>query len=106
MNDHTLTAIARFVKSVIQALAASVTVVFHPHPAYHAGMLNNDDQHQLRNRLYELTIEHRDLDNAIEHMDAKPPVDELLLRRLKKRKLELKDRIASIERVLEPDVLA
>ena len=69
-------------------------------------MLNNEDQQQLRNRLYELTIEHRDLDEAILRVGQAPPIDELLLQRLKKRKLQLKDRIALIERMLEPDVPA
>lgn len=57
----------------------------------------------LRSRLEELKQEHRDLDAAIARLDAAPPEDELVLRRLKKRKLQLKDRIALIERMLEPD---
>ena len=61
----------------------------------------------LRVQLQELKVEHRDLDEAIGRLDeAPPPIDELLLRRLKKRKLHLKDRIALIERLLEPDELA
>lgn len=57
----------------------------------------------LRSRLEELKQEHRDLDAAIARLDAAPPEDELVLRRLKKRKLQLKDRIALVERMLEPD---
>ncbi|HNH36613.1 MAG TPA: YdcH family protein [Rhodocyclaceae bacterium] len=61
----------------------------------------------LRVQLQELKVEHRDLDEAIARLDeAPPPIDELMLRRLKKRKLHLKDRIALIERLLEPDELA
>jgi hypothetical protein len=62
-----------------------------------------DDVTSLRARLGELKAEHRDLDDAICRLDASPQEDELLLRRLKKRKLALKDRIAVIERMLEPD---
>ena len=48
----------------------------------------------------------RELDEAIARIEGAPPHDELLLRRLKKRKLHLKDRIALIERMLEPDIPA
>lgn len=69
-------------------------------------MLSKEDPEQLRIRLAELAIEHRDLDEAIARFATVPPADQLLLRRLKKRKLLLKDRVALIERMLEPDVLA
>jgi hypothetical protein len=62
-----------------------------------------DDVTSLQIRLAELKAEHRDLDEAIARLDAAPAEDELLLRRLKKRKLALKDRIAVVERMLEPD---
>lgn len=62
-----------------------------------------DDPGVLRTRLEELKLEHRDLDAAIERLDVNPPEDELMLRRLKKRKLQLKDRISLLERMLEPD---
>jgi hypothetical protein len=65
-----------------------------------------DSPDELRARLQELAVEHRDLDEAIAQLIAAPPMDELLLRRLKKRKLQLKDRITLIERLLDPDVLA
>ena len=57
----------------------------------------------LRGRLEELRIEHRDLDEAITRLSLAPCEDELMLRRLKKRKLALKDRIAAIEVALAPD---
>lgn len=66
----------------------------------------NDEPEALRAQLQELRIEHRDLDEAIERLEAAPPHDELLLRRMKKRKLQLKDRIAVLERLLEPNELA
>lgn len=62
-----------------------------------------DDVTNLRARLSALQAEHRDLDLAIGQISATPPEDELLIRRLKKRKLALKDRITLIERMLEPD---
>lgn len=62
-----------------------------------------DDPGVLLARLEELKLEHRDLDAAIARLDVTPPEDELMLRRLKKRKLQLKDRIALLERMLEPD---
>ncbi|MFA7270158.1 MAG: YdcH family protein [Sterolibacterium sp.] len=69
-------------------------------------MLPTDNPEELRARLLELTTEHRDLDVAIAQLMDTPPMDELLLRRMKKRKLHLKDRIAQIERQLDPDVPA
>jgi len=65
-----------------------------------------DSPEQLRARLQELAVEHRDLDDAIAQLLATPPKDDLLLRRLKKRKLHLKDRITLIERLLDPADLA
>jgi len=53
--------------------------------------------------LIELRAEHRDLDEAIARMTASPSDDELVLRRLKKRKLLIKDRIAQLERLMDPD---
>ncbi|PTD96474.1 DUF465 domain-containing protein [Pseudothauera lacus] len=65
-----------------------------------------EDVTSLQARLLALRAEHRDLDEAIAGLGDAPPQDELLLRRLKKRKLALKDRITLIERMLEPDELA
>lgn len=60
----------------------------------------------LRSRLDALLAEHRDLDEEIARLDDRPPADDLLVRRLKKRKLLVKDRIQLIERMIEPDVPA
>ncbi len=62
-----------------------------------------DPPEVLQARLVELRIEHRDLDEAISRMTTTPPEDQLLLRRLKKRKLLIKDRISVLERLLDPD---
>ncbi len=67
---------------------------------------STDDPATLRAKLQELRGEHRDLDEAIARLDSAPIEDELLVRRLKKRKLTLKDRITAIERALEPDEYA
>ncbi|MBX3680031.1 YdcH family protein [Cognatazoarcus halotolerans] len=64
---------------------------------------NFDEVTSLGARLEELRIEHRDLDEAIARLTATPTDDQLMLRRLKKRKLLLKDRIALLERMLTPD---
>lgn len=65
-----------------------------------------EDDCSLASRLKELRSEHRDLDEAIARLTANPGDDELMIRRLKKRKLLLKDRIEMIERAMEPDELA
>lgn len=69
-------------------------------------MLGHKTPDYFRMRLQVLSVEHRDLDEVVETMSALPERDELLLQRLKKRRLALKDQIASLERLLEPDVPA
>ena len=68
------------------------------------------NEQELRKRLALLRSEHRDLDVAIaaltEASDQRGFVDQLQMARLKKRKLVLKDRIAAIEDVLLPDIIA
>ena len=64
------------------------------------------DDAALQAKVDSLRNEHRDLDDAITRLQGSPQEDELLLRRLKKRKLALKDRIAVIQRMLDPDELA
>jgi len=61
---------------------------------------------RLEGRLRELMLEHRDLDTAIHRLGDDPGHDELALKRMKKRKLLLKDQIAWIERQLDPDIRA
>ncbi len=58
--------------------------------------------HSLTRQLIELRIEHADLDNLIDQVVLAHPDDELSLRRLKKRRLLLRDRISSLEADLEP----
>jgi hypothetical protein len=65
-----------------------------------------DPPEVLQARLVELRIEHRDLDEAIGRLTLAPSDDQLLLRRLKKRKLLIKDRVSALERLLDPDEYA
>lgn len=61
---------------------------------------------QFEARMLELEIEHRDLDAAIHRLSEDPLHNQLALRRMKKRKLLLKDQIAWIARQMDPDILA
>jgi hypothetical protein len=64
------------------------------------------DMHALTLRIAELQAEHRTLDEQIDSVLASMPVDELLMRRLKKRKLHIKDSIVQLQMRLTPDVPA
>ena len=61
---------------------------------------------QMRQRLTELKSEHRDLDEVIARLAEQGSQDQLLVSRLKKRKLMLKDQIAAVENALVPDIIA
>jgi hypothetical protein len=62
----------------------------------------NDNLHSLPRRLIELRIEHADLDSLIDQAAVDRPTDELVLRRLKKRRLLLRDQITRLEAELDP----
>lgn len=68
--------------------------------------LTEAERLMLQAQLADLTTEHRDLDAAIRAMETQPMHDQLQVRRMKKRKLVLKDQIGYIERQLDPDELA
>ena len=61
------------------------------------------DPAELSRKLADLRLEHRDLDTAISKLQADIAADELSVKRLKKRKLQLKDMIARLESALIPD---
>ena len=61
-------------------------------------------QKSIQARIMELQIEHRDLDEVVTRLAEQPNVDQLMLRRLKKRKLQLKDNIARLKSELIPDL--
>lgn len=65
--------------------------------------MSPDEERSLRARLEEYRLEHRALDAAIERLGLEPGMDQLQLRRLKKRKLVLKDIIGRMENMLIPD---
>jgi hypothetical protein len=62
----------------------------------------DNDLHSLPRRLIELRIEHGDLDSLIDRAGVESPVDDLTVRRLKKRRLQLRDMIARLEAELDP----
>ncbi len=66
----------------------------------------NADALSVHNRIIELQTEHRDLDAAIARLATDLSTDEILLRRLKKRKLQIKDHIVSLQMQLVPDIQA
>ncbi len=69
---------------------------------------DNVDRELFRNfeKLRQLRIEHRDLDEVISRLSLDMHIDELQLKRLKKRKLALKDQIMKLESQLIPDLNA
>ncbi|MCK5711101.1 MAG: DUF465 domain-containing protein [Hyphomicrobium sp.] len=64
------------------------------------------DERELREELVKLRAEHRDLDDEIVTLEASATAEQLLVKRLKKRKLAIKDRIAVVEDQLLPDIIA
>ena len=64
------------------------------------------EKEDIKRRLVELQVEHRDLDQIINTLSAQLGFDQLQIRRLKKRKLQIKDSIIFLQMQLEPDVLA
>jgi hypothetical protein len=69
-------------------------------------MIETLDEDVLRLRLAELRQDHADLDAAIQAIALSPLPDMMLIGRLKRKKLALKDEIARIEDLLTPDIPA
>ena len=65
-----------------------------------------EEKAQIRQRLLALEVEHHDLDDVIGRLVIDPTQDQLQLRRLKKRKLLLKDQIQRLRARLIPDIIA
>lgn len=65
-----------------------------------------NEMDRLKLRIAELQLEHRGLDQLIHSLSSISEVDELALRRMKKRKLQLKDMIVRMQMQLVPDVPA
>ena len=68
--------------------------------------MDDADNESLQQKLAELKTEHRDLDDVIAQMIENAPFDQIQIKRLKKRKLLLKDHITKIESRLLPDIIA
>lgn len=68
--------------------------------------MSEENVQEIMARLMELRLEHRDLDEVINRLQENLHVDQLQLRRLKKRKLMLKDMIQQLESRLIPDLNA
>ena len=65
-----------------------------------------DEQRELQENLARLNQEHRDLDSAIDALEKSGQSDPLQLKRLKKKKLALKDKMSRVEDQLLPDIIA
>ena len=69
-------------------------------------IMTDEEDREFVAELARLQQEHRDLDAAIDALHQSPAPDLLRLQRLKKRKLQLRDRIAFIEDQITPDIIA
>ena len=58
----------------------------------------------IQKRIYELQVEHRDLNEVVDRLVAQNDVDQLMLRRLKQKKLRLKDQISRLKSELIPNL--
>ena len=70
-----------------------------------AGMQQRDDR-ELREKLVNLRDQHRALDLEIVSLERNPDADQLTIKRLKKKKLQVKDQITDVEDQLTPDIIA
>jgi hypothetical protein len=68
--------------------------------------MTKDEEEAIRRELTLLRQEHRDLDTAIDAMEATARADRLTIQRMKKRKLVIKDRMALLEDRLVPNIIA
>lgn len=68
--------------------------------------LTEEERREIELRIAELEVEHGDLNDIIDRLAEHPTQDQLQLRRLKKRKLFLKDQLARLRDRLIPDILA
>jgi hypothetical protein len=69
-------------------------------------LLTDEERGEIEARVVVLEIEHHDLDDVIDRLVLDPSQDQLQLRRLKKRKLYLKDTISRLKDRLIPDIIA
>lgn len=91
------------VRNAITAIVASATA---NGPAGYQRPMQKPNEQELRERLTRLRAEHRDLDAEIVALETSLTEDQLQIKRLKKRKLALKDQITAVEDQLLPDIIA
>jgi hypothetical protein len=70
------------------------------------GEMDDIERAMLEQRILQLKIEHRDLDDIIGRLAEQSVYDQLAIQRMKRRKLLLKDQIAWLERQIDPDIPA
>ncbi|HRE21938.1 MAG TPA: DUF465 domain-containing protein [Rhabdaerophilum sp.] len=70
------------------------------------GEVSEEERRVLEAELHRLQIEHRDLDAAIAALEQLGSFDQLQVQRLKKRKLQLRDRLSEIFDRITPDIIA
>ena len=101
MNAH-----GRAVKFVTPDTAKSLKNLVRKGEALGNQPLTDEERAQIEVRITALEIEHQDLDDVIARLAEHPTQDQLQLRRLKKRKLFLKDSISRLRDRLIPDIIA
>ena len=62
------------------------------------------EEKSIQRRIFELQVEHRDLNEVVDRLSADPNVDQLMMQRLKRRRLQLKDQINRLKSQLIPDI--
>lgn len=89
-------------------LCASLQSPLQSSKSYFSGLKLMQENHteELQSRIEKLKTEHRDLDEVLKRLAVDPSSDELQIRRLKKRKLQLKDSIVMLENQALPDLTA
>jgi len=82
--------------------AGGLSLDYYLWKTYYRADLMDSNLHSPERRLIELRMEHADLDALIDRTADQQPVDELMMRRLKKKRLALRDEISRLELVLDP----
>lgn len=68
--------------------------------------MKRTDERELKDLLLKLRDDHRSIDAEISALETSVDLDQLRIKRLKKRKLQLKDQITAVEDKLTPDIIA
>jgi hypothetical protein len=87
---------------MFEAATESLIINAAEHCPKQAPLFVESNLHSPERRLIELRMEHADLNALIDRAGLERPVDELMMRRLKKKRLALRDEIARLELLLDP----